>query len=622
MVQFGFQAPTKSWTTSNVKDVMSWIWNIGTTNKQNDALSKIWTIKWVNTGWSAWVQSQLNSVAPVVESAKAVTIGRLNPKNPVEDDAILWASEDIFSGKPVESIFKAYPELNTKWDAIMSYLTDVQDTSVSEKKLYDMYPELSNNVKTQLRAQIKPQVEIKQADQELADNPLSIWENIGAWALWIAQWLGDVWYNVIGKKANEIWDFISNKIKDTKLAKEVTDFAVSLIWANPEDVRNFQDSEALRKLQENTNSSENNANILRWIGWRKLEQSTAGNLWKKTWQFIWEQALSLAAWWVAGWAAKSLAWTTAKTLIWQKLKSATVGAIAWLAWTEANTLASKWEFATSKQLKTWALFGGIGWALFAWKILPKESKVWDYLLEWLTKKEYADRAAKMGLKTNFLGKVKNVFSKTEKWMIDATKWVVNPTKTSIYNMNKLNGVIKSDWDKLTNLLSTYTQPINKSKIITSFNKIQPPQSLKSDATLNKTYQFVKDKYINAISKTDWTPLSIIKARQELDRIVEKEIPGLWSSPASNPMKMAIQDLRRVPNEIVNEYVWNNTVKNILNRQSNMYNAIDLLKTRAEKVWTTALSRFINKNKELLKIGGLIVGWAAGSRSIDAASQSQ
>jgi BMFP domain-containing protein YqiC len=52
-------------------------------------------------------------------------------------------------------------------------LADAQNLEVDDKKLYETYPELSKDIKTQIRSQFKSQIEQLDADQELIDNPLS-----------------------------------------------------------------------------------------------------------------------------------------------------------------------------------------------------------------------------------------------------------------------------------------------------------------------------------------------------------------------------------------------------------------------------------------------------------------
>lgn len=583
-------------------------------------ISSIWTIKWVwGIQWIAWNKMWATQQQLSTNARKLQPIWRINQTNPKEDELLLWIAYDITWWRNVKEVIDKYPEVDVdKIGALWWYIYDAQDLKIDQKKLFDAYPELSETVKSRIRWQFKSAIETAEAKKDLETNPMSTKEKAWTLWLWIAQWVWDVWYKIIWEKINKLWATIWEKIKDTKTAKRIVDKTIGLLNLTEDDIKAYQESEQLRKQSDTPYSSEENANILRAIGWRRAEESVYWKTWKNIWQFAWQTALEMAAGWFASWATKRVLWSTAKTFIWKKLKSAAIWAAAWLWAAEATAASKEWRLATAKELKTGALLWWIWWAVFAWQITKTDKNVWDYLLKWLTKQEYQDRAKSMWLSTNAFWKIKNIFSEWEKKMIDATKWIINPKKTSIYNMNKLNKWISQVEDKLDDVISKYKYKININNIKWEFNKIVPPDSVKYDATMWKVYNSIKNKLIKMIEKTDRSPKSILAVRREFDKLVEKEIPSLRTTPASNPMKSAIMDLRRIPNEIVNKQIWDDVVKWMLEKQHEMYKAINLLATRAEKVWTTAISRRARKNKELLKAGWLLAAGAVGSRAISAA----
>lgn len=601
MIQFGFQAPTKSTNTSkNVNDVMSWIWNIGANNKANDVLSKIWTIKWVNTWWSAWVQQQINQVKPVIESGKSYSIWRVNPQTPIEDDAILWASYDLTSWADPQKVFTAYPELKDKRDALMWYLYDAQNIDVKEDKLYDAYPELSRNVKTQLRSQLKTQVEKDIAQQWIETNPLSTTENIKAWALWVAQWISDVWYNLFWETANKIGDFIGSKLKDTKVAKEITDFVINNLWVSKEQLRDFQTQEELRKASWDQYSSEQNANILRTVWGRRLEQSKSWEIGKVVWKTIWETALSIWAVWLAWAWAKSILWATAKSWLWQLAKSATVWAISWLAWTEASTLASEWRLATGKELKTSALLWAAWWALFAWKITPSEKKIADTILPKMTPSVRAERAAKWLYSERWVfNKVINKLDNNEKEMLNTVKNFISPKKSIVSNINKARDVLYTETNNLQNKLSNSSYTWKTKDVINAMDKLEKPIALKW-GDLEKQYNAVKQAFKKILDSSNKDAKWLLQARKEFDLLVSKEFPNLYSSDTLTPMKTAITNLRKVPNQILNDWIWDDLVKKSLRKQSLIMDAIDNMATKTEDINSSSLSRRYKNNESLIK----------------------
>lgn len=583
--------------------------------------------KQVDGSWLAWIEKDMLKEEAVktfmeVKQAKAFLNDRENTRDKLSTGELSSWDKDIDNKTYRTSQFADI----IRKDALSSWVrsvTNVNDKDIIEKtlmqkpELAQVYIDFVDGKKNvfELLNWLKWGVEwkINAANQELIDKPLTTLENISAFGLWTAQWLSDVWYKVVWEKINKLWENLGNKLENTKFADWVRKLWTKIFWEAA--MKEFQASETERKWLSNKNSAEENSNILRTVWGRKMEQSWFGKAGKTTGKFIWQTALEMAAWWVAWGVTKKIIWWTAKNLAMKKIKSAAIWAVAWMWTAEATALSKEGKLATGKQLKAWAILWWIGWAIFASHITPSEKNVWNYLLDWLSKTEKQARWASMWLSPNVFWKIKNVFSKSEKELIDATKWIINPKKTSVYNMNKLNNIIKSEWAKVEKIIAAHPYKANMNNIKWAFNKIDPPATLRKDATMNAVYEEIKDKYLKAINATDKSALAIFNVRKEFDALVEKEIPGLWTTAASNPMKLAIQDLRRVPNNIVNDMIQNDIVKNTLKKQSLMYDAIKLLTTRTEKVWTTVLWRNIQANKELYKAWGLVVWGALGSRLV-------
>lgn len=91
------------------------------------------------------------------------------------------------------------------------------------------------------------------------------------------------------------------------------------------------------------------------------------------------------------------------------------------------------------------------------------------------------------------------------------------------------------------------------------------------------------------------------ARQEFDNIVNKTYPNLYTSEAETPMKIAITSLRQIPNQILNANIADDVVQQSLRKQSLLMRIEENFATKLEQVGTSDISRFANKNKELLKV---------------------
>jgi hypothetical protein len=63
-----------------------------------------------------------------------------------------------------------------------------------------------------------------------------------------------------------------------------------------------------------------------------------------------------------------------------------------------------------------------------------------------------------------------------------------------------------------------------------------------------------------------------------------------------PLKVAVTKIRKIPNEWINEKIWWDIVKESLWKQSLMLDMVDNMAWKTEKSGTSALSRFVKRNK--------------------------
>lgn len=570
-------------------------------------------------GYQIWSIGSEQTIAALTKKQKSQSIGRVIPKNPSEDKEILGASFDMLNWATSEEISKAYPTITAKLPALASYLSDAYDPRVDERKLYDAYPELSEDVKVNLRAQIKPEVEKQIAQQELDNQWLTAVEKWEAWVLWVATWAGNVWYNLGGgKQINQLWAWIWEKLKNTEFADLVRSAGEKVF--GKEEMKAYQEQQKLAKVSPDQFSAENQANILRTVGWRKLEQSWRG----KTGKTIWEQAaitaLTLPAGWIIAEWANALRGVTWAAKVWGLVgkvgsiaRWALAGGATGVVEAEAQTIWTEWRLATGKELKTGATIWAIAWGVFAKKISPTEKTIANKILPKMTPAVEAERALQWLTKTNALGKVIPILSKDEQEMVQMGKKIISPSKSNVWNLNKAKSVAKSEWTKLKSMLSKNKKfAWATNDVINEMDKVDIPPLLKSDATLSKAYDIVKEQFRKILDNTPKTAEWLLDARQEFDYMVSKSFPNLYSSDTLTPIKSAITSLRKIPNEMLNSGIWDDLVKKSLRKQSLLLDMVDNLSTKVEKTWTTKIGRTITANKDLLKaasyLWGLWYGW--------------
>lgn len=551
-------------------------------------------------------------------NSKPVTLGRLNPKTPEVDDAIMGAVYGMTSGASPSQVLEAFPELTDKWDAIMNYVTDVQDLEADDKTLYDLYPELSPKVKTTIRSQLKTQLEEMNAQAELEADPLTGWENAKAFWLGVAQWVGNVWYNISwGKQINTLGDYVWEKLKDTKFAKKVKQLAIDTFGAD--EVSKFENQETLRKAGANANSVENNANILRQVWGRKMEQSSAAWYGKATGEFLAEAAVTAPLGWLASAGTKAALWL-GKWALWAAARGAIAWGITWAAWAEVSTIWSKGRLATKDELKAGIITWAITWAILRKQFMPSKKDITNTILPKMTGSELEQRWLRNGLGTSKTGKIIAVLSDDEKDMVKLAEKYIDPSKTNVWNLNKATSIVDSEAKKLRWILKNSDFVWDTDSVISKMDDIDTPDILKSDATLANAFKLTKERFRAILDKAPKTAEGLLDARQEFDAIVRKSYPNLYTNETLTPIKIAITSLREIPNEVLNSGIADDVVKNSLRTQTLTMRLRDNLATKLEEFGSTTASRFLKKNKELLKVWGLLVWGAVWSRAIDSAGQ--
>lgn len=555
--------------------------------------------------------SQQQYQTPMMMSVDT-TIGRVKPQNPFEDEDMLWAAYDMLNGESANVLVKTYPKAQKKLNVLASFLTDAYNPEVETNEIFDAYPEISENVKTKIYARIKPVVSKQKAQMELEQEPLTVWEKAGALWLWITQWVSTVWQNIIGKPVTSAWEWLWEKLKDTKFAKFIQQKAVDFFGEDA--VRAFAREEQMRKE--------------RWEWWEKWNIFVATwkeKLWEswfaRAWEAIGKEAaimwLTAWAWWIAAWATRAAIWWVWLRWLWavwgkvaQIARWAVAGWAGWVLWTEISTLWKEWRLATKEELKTWAIIWTIAWWLLSNKITPTQKQIWNTILPKMTPTELSDRWLKWLVKTNAFGKVIPILSKQEQEMVKVTEKIISPTKSNVANLNKILWVAKTEWNKLKNVLvknKTFTWDTDD--VISRMDKVELPVMLKADATMEKAFDLVKSQFRTILDKHPKTAAWLLTARQEFDDAVRNSFPNLYTSETLTPMKSAITLLRKIPNDVLDEWIWWSIVKNSLKKQSLLLDVADNLSTKLEWVWTTKVSRWYKKYGDLIKAAIYVWWWA-------------
>lgn len=181
---------------------------------------------------------------------------------------------------------------------------------------------------------------------------------------------------------------------------------------------------------------------------------------------------------------------------------------------------------------------------------------------------------------------------------------------TLYDINKAIPQISEN--EVRPFLRANPRAFNVQTINSRLNAIEMPDLFKTDDTLGKTYNLVRQRMVQVIEKNPKTMEGLWDSRREFDKIVKEQFgDAAFDSEKNTAVKRAIQDMRREVNNFIGDEIGDNTFKNQMRRLSNLYEAQYNL---GEKFYdlrnTNALKRWIKENPGKAKAIG-IVGSTSG-----------
>lgn len=209
-------------------------------------------------------------------------------------------------------------------------------------------------------------------------------------------------------------------------------------------------------------------------------------------------------------------------------------------------------------------------------------------------------AGKGGLiKTALKGEIKPVLGKAVDDVAETvSKSVPNFSKLKTFT-DKLNATIEAVY-KEADVLKQQVIASGKDilypfkELNSRLKAIAKPIIIKSDATLSKQFDLVREAALKIAQKNGGKISNLFDARKEFDDLVRQQFPNLYDR-ANAPMKEAILSIRREMNDFIAEQLPDVNFKESLLNQSRLFDAIDNLAPKAvSEIGTTRASRFVNK----------------------------
>ena len=167
---------------------------------------------------------------------------------------------------------------------------------------------------------------------------------------------------------------------------------------------------------------------------------------------------------------------------------------------------------------------------------------------------------------------------------EATQGIVSPTKNAAQNVASLNDEIarvgKENLDLAKNNPAIFNDKTVRAKLTANKEEYKP--LFTSEINAEKTYQATIDKFMEILAKEGNTSEGILLARQKFDNYIERTFGEKYlGGPVRNARQAAIKDVRQGANNFLAENLpEGNPLKANLQRQTNMYRAIDNIAEKA------------------------------------------
>ena len=174
---------------------------------------------------------------------------------------------------------------------------------------------------------------------------------------------------------------------------------------------------------------------------------------------------------------------------------------------------------------------------------------------------------------------------------DAVRGVVSKNNTPVKNATKINKAIEDiAQNQISPVLKSNPIKMNYVKVEKALSNIEKPISIKSDASLNKAFDLMKETAVKVIKqKNPKTTLDLWEARKAVDAVVKRELGNVAFNPEkANAINKAWMEMRKVINGQIAESLPNagKVFTEGMSKMSNMYSALERIGENAQKLMGT------------------------------------
>lgn len=219
-------------------------------------------------------------------------------------------------------------------------------------------------------------------------------------------------------------------------------------------------------------------------------------------------------------------------------------------------------------------------------------------------------------------------SKRDIEVYESVKPYIEGKGNPVRDIQSLNQAIPKKAMEVENYLKANPRAFNTNQVSNKLNSLEMPDLFKTDESLEKTYNLVRQRMIERIKANTHDMEGLWKARKEFDSLVEDQFgDAVFDTEKNTAIKRAIKDMRNSVNDYIAESIGDDTFKKMMRDMSNVYEARYNIAEKAYDAFKTSKwARWKKENpgwfKVLIGLGsaaGLGGATALGANVVDAAT---
>lgn len=179
---------------------------------------------------------------------------------------------------------------------------------------------------------------------------------------------------------------------------------------------------------------------------------------------------------------------------------------------------------------------------------------------------------------SFIGKLvgadKYVPTKRDMEVAEAVQGVVRKSNTPAKNIASINNKIAEVSEtEVRPTLRQHPSPFNVATYSKKLREVEMPDFIKTDEALARTYETVRNRFIDVVKGGVKTKEGLWDSRKSIDDVIEQQFGAAGFNPDKySALQKAILDMRRATNDFISEGIPDSAFKAQMKRLSRMYEA--------------------------------------------------